>query len=85
MIDVVRSGRVCRNLEAQFRKKNGETFWGLMSASIMEVDGEPCVLTVTRDMSEAKIAENEIRRLAYYDSLTGLPNRRMLLERLRRA
>jgi diguanylate cyclase (GGDEF)-like protein/PAS domain S-box-containing protein len=84
MIEIVKSGRVCRNLEAQFRKKNGDIFWGLMSASIMEVDGHPCVLSVTRDMSEAKTAENEIKRLAYYDPLTGLPNRRMLLERLQR-
>jgi len=85
MVEIVKSGRVCRNLETQFRKKNGDIFWGLMSASIMEVDSEPCVLTVTRDMSEVKSAENEIQRLAYYDPLTGLPNRRMLLERLQRA
>jgi len=85
MIDIVNSGQVCRNMEAQFRKKNGDIFWGMMSASTMDVDGEPCVLTVTRDMSEAKMAETEIKRLAYYDPLTGLPNRRMLLERLQRA
>lgn len=85
MIETVRSGKVCRNMEAQFRKRNGDIFWGMMSASPMEVDGEPCVLTVTRDMSEAKMAETEIKRLAYYDPLTGLPNRRMLLERLQRA
>lgn len=85
MLDIVKSGRVCRNMEAQFRKKNGDIFWGMMSASTMDVDGEPCVLSVTRDMSEAKMAETEIKRLAYYDPLTGLPNRRMLLERLERA
>ena len=85
MIDIVNSGGVCRNMEAQFRKKNGDVFWGMMSASRMDVDGESCVLTVTRDMSESKMAENEIKRLAYYDPLTGLPNRRMLLERLQRA
>ena len=85
MIDIVKSGKIYRNMEAQFRKKNGDTFWGMMSASTMDVDGEPCVLTVTRDMSEAKMAETEIKRLAYYDPLTGLPNRRMLLERLQRA
>ncbi len=85
MIETVKSGKVCRNMEAQFRKKNGDIFWGMMSASMMEVDREPCVLTVTRDMSEAKTAETEIKRLAYYDSLTGLANRRMLLERLQRA
>ncbi len=85
MMEAVQSGRVCRNLESQFRKKNGELFWGMMSATLMEVDGETCVLSITRDMSEAKIAENEIRRLAFYDPLTGLPNRRMLLERLQRS
>lgn len=85
MIEMVNSGGLCRNMEAQFRKKNGDIFWGMMSASKMGVDGESCVLTVTRDMSESKMAENEIKRLAYYDPLTGLPNRRMLLERLQRA
>jgi diguanylate cyclase (GGDEF)-like protein len=41
------------------------------------------VLSVTRDISEAKIAQEEIRNLAFYDSLTRLPNRSLLLERLR--
>ena len=68
-----------------FRKKNGDTLWGMMSASVMDVDGQRCLLSVTRDLSEAKTAEDEIKRLAYYDPLTGLPNRRMLLERLRQA
>ncbi len=82
MVDGIAQDGVCRNLEAQFRKKNGEVFWGLMSASLIELDGAPCILSITRDISEAKLAENEIKRLAFYDPLTGLPNRRMLLERL---
>ena len=82
MVDGIARDGVCRNLEAQFRKKNGEVFWGLMSASLIELDGAPCILSITRDISEAKLAENEIKRLAFYDPLTGLPNRRMLLERL---
>jgi len=72
----------CRNVEIQFRKKNGETLWGLMSSSVMEIDGVRCVLTVTRDISSAKAAEDEIRSLAFYDPLTALPNRRLLMERL---
>jgi diguanylate cyclase (GGDEF)-like protein/PAS domain S-box-containing protein len=72
----------CRNVEIQFRKKNGETLWGLMSSSVMEIDGVQCVLTITRDISSAKAAEDEIRSLAFYDPLTGLPNRRLLMERL---
>jgi diguanylate cyclase (GGDEF)-like protein/PAS domain S-box-containing protein len=35
-----------------------------------------------RDITERKSSENEIRQLAYYDPLTGLPNRRLFLDRL---
>jgi diguanylate cyclase (GGDEF)-like protein/PAS domain S-box-containing protein len=73
----------CRDLEIQFTRKNGETAWGLLSSSITEIDGVQCILTITRDISKAKAAEDEIRSLAFYDPLTGLPNRRLLLERLR--
>jgi diguanylate cyclase (GGDEF)-like protein/PAS domain S-box-containing protein len=83
MANLVRENGSCRSLEVQFKKKNGELFWGVMSASVMEVDGVPCILSITRDLSEVKAAQSEIRTLAYYDPLTGLPNRRLLLERLR--
>jgi diguanylate cyclase (GGDEF)-like protein/PAS domain S-box-containing protein len=85
MIEMVQETGVCRNFEAQFRKKNGDFLWGMMSATLMDLDNQPCLLSITRDMSEAKTAENEIKRLAYYDPLTGLPNRRMLIEKLRQA
>jgi diguanylate cyclase (GGDEF)-like protein/PAS domain S-box-containing protein len=73
----------CRRIEVQLRKKNKEVFWGEMSAAVMEIEGVPCVLSITRDLSAAKTAEKTIRSLAFYDPLTGLPNRRMLMERLR--
>lgn len=38
-----------------------------------------------RDIGDRKRAEQQIRRLAYLDELTGLPNRRALLDRLRDA
>ncbi len=37
------------------------------------------------DISERKSAEEEVRRLAFYDMLTNLPNRRLLLDRLEHA
>jgi len=85
LVNMVREHGVCRNFEARFRKKSGETLWGLMSASVIELEGEPCILSITRDISDAKMAEDEIRHLAFYDALTELPNRRLLLERLRQA
>jgi diguanylate cyclase (GGDEF)-like protein/PAS domain S-box-containing protein len=83
LADALRRESHCRDLEAQFRKKDGEVIWGLMSASAIEIDGASCVLSITRDISDAKHAEEEIKNLSFYDSLTGLPNRRLLLERLR--
>jgi len=47
------------------------------------IPGEGPTLTGTvRDITEQKRAEQQIRDLAFYDSLTGLPNRRLLEDRL---
>jgi diguanylate cyclase (GGDEF)-like protein/PAS domain S-box-containing protein len=73
----------CRNMEARFRRRNDGIIWGLMSASVIQLEGVACILSITRDISDAKSAQDEIRHLAYYDPLTGLPNRRLLLDRLR--
>ncbi|MFM2068856.1 MAG: hypothetical protein RLZZ584_3765 [Pseudomonadota bacterium] len=40
-------------------------------------------LLVLRDITEHKVEEDAIRQLAYFDPLTGLPNRRLLHDRLR--
>ncbi|HXR40460.1 MAG TPA: PAS domain S-box protein [Terracidiphilus sp.] len=85
LADTLHETGECRNREIQFTRKDGSTVWGLMSASIIEIGGIPCALTITRDISSAKAAEDEIRSLAFYDTLTGLPNRRLLLERLHQA
>jgi diguanylate cyclase (GGDEF)-like protein/PAS domain S-box-containing protein len=85
LIDLLEFQGQCRNLEVRFRRKNGEVFSALMSAAAIEIDGVPCIVSMTRDISDAKAAEDKIRDLAFYDPLTRLPNRRLLLDRLKQA
>jgi predicted signal transduction protein with EAL and GGDEF domain/FixJ family two-component response regulator len=56
--------------------------WYELSVSRREVaDGEtPRVIALSRDITERKLAEARITRMAYCDSLTGLPNRRSFLD-----
>lgn len=69
--------------ETQHRHKDGHKIDIEVSATFMS---ETQVFFVfCRDIRERKHHENAMRDLAYYDALTGLPNRRMLSDRLAQA
>lgn len=53
------SGHVDR-LEAQFRRKDGSITTAEMSASIIDFAGQPCILSVTRDISERKAVQEAL-------------------------
>ena len=54
--------------------------------TVLDQSGTPVCLTGTiQDITERKHAEEQIRLLAYYDALTGLPNRRFFLQQLEQA
>ena len=64
----------CKNLETQLRNKKGELHYCSMSASIIEVDGNSCVLTITRDISAIKntnelIQKSELRYRSIFESV----------------
>jgi len=42
------------NLEARFRRKNGQIGIGLMSARLLQIEGEGVILSITRDITERK-------------------------------
>ena len=62
MVDMLAHDGAVINLEAPFKKKSGEVLTGLMSARLIEVNGEACVLSITRDISERKRMEEDLRR-----------------------
>ena len=65
---------------------DGSVRWHITNAvPHREDDGSVVCHGFTMDITDRKRAEREIERLAFYDALTGLPNRRMLLDRLQRA
>ena len=68
-------------------KKNGELFW--LELDIVPVDyfdrGLTHWVAVARDITARKGAEDEIEHLAFYDTLTQLPNRQLLMDRLQHA
>lgn len=69
------------------RRKRGEVYpeWLTISAVTDESGRTTHYVGAFSDISERKEAEMQIRNLAFYDPLTGLPNRRLLLDRLRQA
>ena len=71
-------------LESRFQRPDGELRW-LRTQGQVECDseGKPIMVrAAVSDISEYKNAQEEISRLAYYDPLTKLANRRLLLDRL---
>jgi len=50
------------NFEARFRKKDGTIVTGLMSATILEIESEKYILSVTRDISAIRIMEEELEK-----------------------
>ncbi len=69
------------------RRKNGEIFPEWLTITVVKNEAQEVTHYVSAliDITHRKAAEDEIRHLAFYDLLTGLPNRRLLLDRLQHA
>lgn len=69
------------------RKKNGEKYLAHSRLSVVkDPDGQITnFIGSLVDVTHRKQAEDEIHRLAFYDHLTGLPNRRLLMDRMSQA
>lgn len=63
-------------------RSNGKEFPLTIALSSVQVGAERQFVAVIRDLTEEKAAAAAMERLAFYDPLTEVPNRRLFLERL---
>ena len=81
---VLDAHEVFHDLELQRLDTAGNVYWvSISGAPIFDsTGGFRGYRGIGRSITERKRVEDEIERLAFYDALTGLPNRRLLLDRL---
>lgn len=66
-----------RNYEVRFKTKSGEKIFLLWSTSSLNIEKNEFV-SIGLDVTESKKYEEDIKYLAFYDKLTGLPNKTLL-------
>jgi diguanylate cyclase (GGDEF)-like protein len=75
------TGRQCELILAQ-----GQRWFELfVSSKTNSQSDEPHFVALVRDITDRRAAEDQIQSLAFYDALTRLPNRRLLMDRLKHA
>ncbi len=58
---LLRAGLPPPDIEARFRIKSGEELIGVIGSAVVEINGEPCVLSSVTDITERKRAEDALR------------------------
>jgi two-component system cell cycle sensor histidine kinase/response regulator CckA len=60
-VSLFTDGGTLRNFEFRFRRTTGEIRTGILSAELIHINGKPCVLATTLDITERKQAEAALR------------------------
>ena len=82
---VVAGAEVDKEVHSGAPGSDGERFSHVVKRRSEHIDGTPVIVGAHFDITRWKVAERELERAAYQDSLTGLPNRRYFLAEAERA
>ncbi len=84
--DALRAGKPWRE-DLRYRSLEGELRWQSLTVAPIrdEAGGISRLISIVRDITERRKFIEELTQRAYYDSLTGLPNRTLFLDRLSHA
>ncbi|MBN1827674.1 MAG: diguanylate cyclase [Deltaproteobacteria bacterium] len=74
--------RALHNFEVDLRMKSGRTCTMLWSAESIDLKGQKYLVNAVKDITKRKEMEEEIKRIAYHDALTGLPNRTLMMDHM---
>ena len=72
LMEGLKKDGVVENLVARFRSKSGEIKHGMMSASIIELNGVKHILSITRDITERTLLEEQLRQMQKLEGLGTL-------------
>ncbi|WP_323751074.1 diguanylate cyclase domain-containing protein [Marinobacter sp.] len=86
VMDVMKTRQLYRSKDEEFRRKDNSTIPVILNAAPLTSDtGDEGIVISFQDFSEIKEYQETIHSLAFQDSLTGLPNRRVLEDRMQLA
>lgn len=85
LVDDVMDCDTGRVVKINLRSLRGKTVPVEAALSRVDVEGAPLLLCLARDISDREDADQRIQHMAYHDTLTNLPNRTLLTERVERA
>lgn len=73
-----------KSIDLVVKRSNGTSFYARLNCLRLDdkTDAPDLLRLVLTDVSQQKQAEEEVEHLAFYDPLTSLPNRRLMLDRL---
>jgi diguanylate cyclase (GGDEF)-like protein/PAS domain S-box-containing protein len=85
-LERLRAGRAAQvKYRVRHRRAGGDSYPVEVRLSWLDHEKPPLLLAVADDISERQACEEQLRQLAYFDSLTALPNRLLLQDRLQQA